>query len=69
MARLTRDYRLGLTVNPRDPRALAGAMRRFLGETSPPVFDPEVAYALASEHATEKFTDALLEKLGPYIRP
>ena len=47
MARLTRDYRLGLTVNPSDPSALAGAMRSFLGETPPPVFDPEVAYALA----------------------
>ena len=67
MGRLTRDYRLGLTVNPSDPSALAGAMRSFLGETPPPVFDPEVAYALAKEQSREKFTDTLLEKLGPYI--
>ena len=67
MASLTRNYRLGLTVNPSDPSALANAMRSFLGENPPPVFDPNVAFALANEHATEKFTDALLEKLEPYI--
>jgi glycosyltransferase involved in cell wall biosynthesis len=67
MGRLTRDYRLGLTVNPNDLSALAGAMRSFLGDTPPPVFDPEVAYALAKEQSREKFTDTLLEKLGPYI--
>jgi glycosyltransferase involved in cell wall biosynthesis len=67
MAKLTRDYRLGLTVDPSDPSALASAMRSFLTENAPPVFDPEVAYSLAHEHANEKFTDALIEKLGPYI--
>jgi hypothetical protein len=67
MGRLTRDYRLGLTVNPSEPSAFAGAIRRFLGDTPPPVFDPEVAYALAKEQSHEKFTDTLLEKLGPYI--
>ena len=67
MGRLTRDYRLGMTVDPSDPSALAGAMRSFLGETPPPVFDPEIAYALAKEQSREKFADTLLEKLAPYI--
>jgi glycosyltransferase involved in cell wall biosynthesis len=67
MGRLTRDYRLGLTVNPSDPSALAAAIRSFLGDTPPPVFDAEIAFALAKEQSHEKFTGTLLEKLGPYI--
>jgi glycosyltransferase involved in cell wall biosynthesis len=67
MGRLTRDYQLGVTVNPSDSSALAGAIRSFLRDTPPPVFDPEVAYALAREQSHEKFTNTLLEKLAPYI--
>jgi glycosyltransferase involved in cell wall biosynthesis len=63
MGRLTRDHRLGLTVDPSNPRALADGMRSFLSETSQPVFDREAAYALASKHSYEKFTDTLLETL------
>jgi glycosyltransferase involved in cell wall biosynthesis len=67
MGRLTRDHRLGLTVNTSDPSALAAAIRSCLGDTAPPGFDPEIAYALAKEQSHEKFTNTLLEKLGPYI--
>jgi glycosyltransferase involved in cell wall biosynthesis len=67
MGRLTRDYRLGLAVNPSDPSALADAIRSFLGDTPPPAFDPEIAYALAKKQSHEKFTNALFEKLEPYI--
>jgi glycosyltransferase involved in cell wall biosynthesis len=66
MGRLTREYQLGLTTEPSDPVALAGAMRRFLGEGPSPGFDPKVAYALAKQQSHEKFAETLLRALGPY---
>ena len=67
LGRLTRKYRLGLTIDPRDPAELARAITSFLGETPPPGWDPEVAYAYANERSADKFGARLLDALQPFL--
>jgi glycosyltransferase involved in cell wall biosynthesis len=67
MGRVTLEYRLGLTADPTNPTDLVRAMRRFLDETPPPDFDPELAYAFAREQSHEQFGETLLGALKPFI--
>jgi glycosyltransferase involved in cell wall biosynthesis len=67
IARITREYRLGVTVDPRSPAELARAIARFLGD-SRPGWDEELAYSFAQDRSADKFGKRLLDALGPYLR-
>ena len=67
MARLTNGYRLGLTVDPRDPTELAHAMASFIGENPPSAWNPDAAYVFAEERAADKFGERLLDALQPFL--
>jgi glycosyltransferase involved in cell wall biosynthesis len=67
MGRLTRERGLGVTANPSNPVDLANAMRRFLGDTPPPEWDEEAAYAFAQEQSHEQFGETMLRALRPFI--
>jgi glycosyltransferase involved in cell wall biosynthesis len=67
MGRLTRENRLGVTADTRDPRDLARAMRDFLGPALPPGWDPEVAYAFAKSQPCERFGAALVDTMRPFM--
>jgi glycosyltransferase involved in cell wall biosynthesis len=67
MGRLTREHCLGVAVDTRDPKALAQAMRNFLGAAAPAEFDPEAAYAFAQSQSAERFGAVLIEALRPFM--
>jgi glycosyltransferase involved in cell wall biosynthesis len=66
LGKLTRKYRLGVTVDPNEPEELARAMVSFLDETPPAGWDPEIAYAYAAERSADKFGGRLLAALRPF---
>jgi glycosyltransferase involved in cell wall biosynthesis len=66
MGRLTRENSLGLTVDTRDGAEVARALRSFLGDTSPPGWDADVAYAFAKQQSHVQFGEMLLATLRPF---
>jgi glycosyltransferase involved in cell wall biosynthesis len=67
MGRLTTENRLGLAVDTFDPKALAQAMRRFLGAARPPDWDADKAYAFARSQSEERFASVLVDSLRPFM--
>ena len=67
MGRLTRENRLGLAINTDDPKALGQAIRKFLGATGPPEWDPDTAYAFARSQSEERFAAVLVDSLRPFM--
>jgi glycosyltransferase involved in cell wall biosynthesis len=67
MAKLVRENSLGLTVDTNDPTELARAIGRCLGETPPHEWNAETAYDFALNHSHEKFGEAVLGALHPFL--
>ena len=68
MGRMTRENRLGITVDPNDIAALTAALRQFLDPEPPAGFDRETARAFARRNSAELFGEQLFGALDPYLK-
>jgi glycosyltransferase involved in cell wall biosynthesis len=67
MGRLTRENRLGVAIDTFDPKALAQAMRGFIGAAGPPEWHADKAYAFARSQSEERFATVLIDSLRPFM--
>ena len=67
MGRMTREHRLGVTVNPADIDAFAAAIRRFLSKEPVNGFDRERALAYARASSVARFNETLFGTLEGYL--
>ncbi len=60
VGRLTRNHRLGVSVNPSDPQALADAMQIMTERGPATFFDPVAASQFVAERTPERFASLVL---------